>query len=103
AGFTRDYVALALDGAKWLTRHGARLVGIDYLSIEAFDSPSHPVHRHLLEAGIVIVEGLDLSAVPPGHYELSCLPLLLPGADGAPARVILAEPSASSPGSKVTR
>lgn len=87
--FLRDYVALGLDGAEWLIERGARLIGIDYLSIEGFDAPGHPVHRLLLGAGVVILEGVDLSAVPPGRYDLACLPLLIPGADGAPARVVL--------------
>ena len=87
--FRTDYVALALDGADWLVAQGVRLVGIDYLSIEAFEAPEHPVHHRLLEAGIVIVEGLDLRRVSAGSYWLTCLPLLVPGADGAPARVLL--------------
>jgi arylformamidase len=47
------------------------------------------VHKTLLAAGIVVVEGLDLSAVRPGRYELICLPLRLVGSDGSPARVLL--------------
>jgi arylformamidase len=88
-GFTEDYCALAPDGAEFLLRHGVELVGIDYLSIEAFGSGAYPVHHALLERGVVIVEGLDLSAVPPGIYRLVCLPLRLEGLDGAPARAVL--------------
>ncbi len=87
--FTREYVALDLGAARGLVERGIRLVAIDYLSIEAFDSPGHPIHTLLLGAGIVIVEGLDLSAVTPGEYELLCLPLALLGIDGAPCRVVL--------------
>ncbi len=87
--FSRDFVALALDGAHYLVEQGLRLVGIDYLSIEAWHSPGHPVHRHLLGAGLVILEGLDLTGVEPGAYELLCLPLSLPGIDGAPCRALL--------------
>jgi arylformamidase len=47
-----------------------------------------PVHQVLLGAGVVIVEGLDLSEVPAGEYEMTCLPLRIV-ADGSPARVIL--------------
>jgi arylformamidase len=46
-------------------------------------------HRALLDAGICIIEGLDLSNIEPGDYELLCLPLRLAGADGAPARAVL--------------
>lgn len=88
-GFSRDFVALDLEGARYLTERGLRLIGIDYLSIEAFHSPGHPVHRHLLGAGVVILEGLDLSRVAPGVYELVCLPLPVRGIDGAPCRAAL--------------
>ncbi len=88
-GFSRDFVALDLEGARYLTERRLRLIGIDYLSIEAFHSPGHPVHRHLLGAGVVILEGLDLSRVAPGVYELVCLPLPVRGIDGAPCRAVL--------------
>lgn len=88
--FRREFIALAPDAARYLVERGVKLVGIDYLSIEAFvKDPAHPVHTALLAAGVVILEGLDLSAVAPGDYELICLPLLIPGADGAPARAFL--------------
>ena len=44
----------------------------------------YAAHHALLEAGVVIVEGLDLSAVEPGEYEMTCLPLRIVGADGSP-------------------
>ena len=47
------------------------------------------VHRTLLGSGAVIIEGLNLSEVDPGDYELICLPLKIEGGDGAPARVVL--------------
>ena len=67
------------------------LVGIDTLSIEAV-TRDYPVHRTLLGAGVVIVEGLDLSAAAPGPYQLVCLPLRIAGGDGAPARAVLIRP-----------
>ena len=87
-GFSRDFVALTEDAAQELVRRGVRLVGIDYLSIAPFEDPA-PTHIALLEAGVVILEGLDLRRVQPGAYRLLCLPLLIPGADGAPARTLL--------------
>jgi arylformamidase len=87
--FHRDYTYLAPDGAEYLVSLGVRLVGIDYLSIEQFHSGHHRTHKTLLSRGVVIVEGLDLSEPPPGIYELYCLPLLLAGIDGAPARAVL--------------
>ena len=87
--FVRDFTYLAPDGAAYLASLGVRLIGIDYLSIEQFHSGHHRTHRTLLERGIVIVEGLDLSATPMGPYELRVLPLRLAGLDGAPARAVL--------------
>lgn len=89
ADFHTDFIGLAGDAAHWLVARGVRLVGIDYLSIEQFRSPTHEVHRTLLEAGVVILEGLDLRSVPPGDYFLVCAPLKVVAADGAPARVFL--------------
>lgn len=88
--FRPDFVAVDGSGADELVRLGVRLVGIDYLSIAPFDSPL-PAHQICLGAGMVVVEGLDLSGVQPGWYTLYCLPLKLAGAEGAPARVILIE------------
>ena len=87
--FHRDYTYLAPDGAEYLVSLGVRLVGIDYLSIEQFHSGHHRTHKTLLSRGVVIVEGIDLSEPPAGEYELYCLPVLLDGVDGAPARAVL--------------
>jgi len=86
-----DGGALTPDGARWLVDHGVRLVGADTLSIEP-ETAEYPVHRILLGAGVVIVEGLDLATVAPGPYELVCLPLRVLGGDGAPARAVLIRP-----------
>jgi arylformamidase len=77
--------------ARQLVEAGIRLVGVDTLSIEP-PTDSYPVHRLLLTAGVVIVEGLDLAAVEPGEYQLVCLPLRITGGDGAPARAVLIGP-----------
>ncbi len=87
-GFVKDFVGISENGADWLVRTGIKLVGIDYLSIAPYKQ-SLPTHQVLLKPGIIILEGVDLSAVSPGIYTLYCLPLKLAGSDGAPARVIL--------------
>ena len=89
--FRTDFTYLELNAAEWLVAHDVKLVGIDYLSIEKFGSQDHEVHRALLSRDVVILEGLNLSEVPRGRYELICLPLRLRSAlgDGAPARAVL--------------
>jgi len=89
APFDAGYVSLSPEAARLLVERGVRLVGIDALSIEAFGAEGRPTHRTLLGAGVVIVEGLDLTDAPAGDYLLACLPLKLAGADGAPARAVL--------------
>src|SRR3989344_3586181 len=87
--FTDDYVSLSLEGAEYLAKKKISLVGTDYLGIEAKSAPGHPVHKTLLGAGIVNVEGLDLSQVKAWDYLLAVLPLKIRDSDGAPARAIL--------------
>jgi arylformamidase len=89
SSFRQDYTHLTESGARYLVEQGVKLVGVDYLSVEEFKKPGAPAHRALLSAGVVIIEGLNLSDVEPGMYELYCLPLRVADADGAPARVVL--------------
>jgi arylformamidase len=88
-GYQQDHVYLTGDAALYLAQAGLKLVGFDYLSIDRFGDTSYPAHRALLGAGVVVVEGLDLSEVEPGEYDMTCLPLRVGGGDGAPARVVL--------------
>jgi arylformamidase len=89
AEFHPDFTHVAPDAAEYLVSIGVRLVGVDYLSVEQFHSPHHRTHKTLLSNRVVIVEGLALSEPPPGDYELYCLPMLVAGLDGAPARAVL--------------
>jgi arylformamidase len=86
--FIKDFVAISEDGARWLVHNGIKLVGVDYLSVAPFGE-GLPTHRVLLQAGMIVLEGLNLSKISQGFYVLYCLPLKLLGSDGAPARVIL--------------
>ncbi|MED6217761.1 Cyclase-like protein 2 [Stylosanthes scabra] len=88
--FDTSYVGFMVDGATWLVENtDVKLVGIDYLSVAAFDDliPSHLVFLEGRE--IILVEGLKLDDVPAGIYSLHCLPLRLAGAEGSPIRCIL--------------
>ena len=93
----KSFAALSEPAAAYLVAQKLRLVGIDYLSIAPASDPG-PVHRALLAAGAVILEGLDLHTVAAGRYTLACLPLRVAGAEGAPARAVLLPQGALSAG-----
>jgi arylformamidase len=82
--FFKDFVYLSEPAALYLVEKGVKTVGIDYLSIAGIE-----VHRILLDACIPVIEGLDLTPVAPGPYRIICLPLLIEGGEGAPARVVV--------------
>jgi arylformamidase len=87
--FVEDFVYISEQAAAYLAETRVRTVGVDYLSVGGYHSDGAKIHRILLAAGIWIIEGLDLSAVRAGSYEMICLPVKLHGSDGAPARAIL--------------
>lgn len=89
--FQSDYVGLSPGGADYLVAQGVQLVGIDYLSIEPYQSEGLPTHHVLLEANVIILEGLNLSAIRPGFYLLSAFPVCFQRLDGALTRAVLIE------------
>jgi len=89
--FREDYVYLAPEACRVLAESGLKLVGVDYLSIEEYGRRSFESHHILLSKGIALLEGLDLSDVSPGDYELTALPLKIAGGDGSPVRAVLKE------------
>ncbi len=86
--FVSNYIYLEKTGAKFLADKKIKTFGFDYLGIES-NQPNHETHKYLLETEIPIIEGLRLKNVEPGEYILSCLPIFIKDADGAPARAIL--------------
>ena len=89
--FQKEYIYISEDAAEYLVEIGIKLVGIDYLSVERYGATRPATHLTLLGAGVVLLEGLDLSEVQAGRYDLICLPLLIRGGDGSPCRAILVE------------
>ncbi|HEX7230997.1 MAG TPA: cyclase family protein [Candidatus Binatia bacterium] len=85
-----SFAPFSVDAAKALVDLGVKLVGLDYLSA-AGANEQVPVHRAFLDHGVILLEGVDLSEVPPGRYELFCPPVKLAGSDGAPCRAVLRE------------
>lgn len=94
-GFQKDFVALSGDGAQWVVERGIELVGMDYLSADVFGASA--AHDVLLNARVVIVEGMMVNDVAAGWYTLICLPIKVQGADGAPARAVLLDSAAVMP------
>jgi arylformamidase len=88
--FVQDAVHLSVEAARWLAARRVRIIGVDYLSVGGYAAGNGvEVHRALLDAGIWIIEGLDLTQVPAGPCELVCLPIKIAGGDGAPARAFV--------------
>ncbi|MBI4287285.1 MAG: cyclase family protein [Chloroflexi bacterium] len=87
--FAPDFVYVDESAAQYLVEKGVKLLGVDYFSVDRPGDKQKPAHHLLLRQGTIIIEAVDLSGVGPGEYELICLPLNIPGSDGAPARVVL--------------
>ncbi len=84
-------VVLSADAARWCVDAGVTMVGIDWLSVDGPDG-GFPVHHILLEAGILVLEAIDLEKVPAGRYTLIALPLALQEAEASPVRALLLPP-----------
>lgn len=87
--FSESFVYLTLEAAEFCVEKKVSLVGIDYITIEKYGNESFPAHRKILGSGILILEGLNLGAVPPGNYTLMCLPLRIKGSEASPVRAVL--------------
>ncbi len=94
--FVKNFIALDLSAADYLVEKNVKLVGIDYLSIEGFYADENRVHKRLLENNILPLEGINLSGIAPGDYELICLPLKISHTDGAPVRAVLRDLTSDS-------
>jgi arylformamidase len=87
--FAEDFVHMSIEAARFLVERGVSLIGVDYLSVGGYKKDGSEVHQTLLQAGIWLIEGLDLSKVSAGEYDLVCLPLKIVDGDGAPARAVV--------------
>jgi arylformamidase len=86
-----DFAAFSVAAAEALAARGVTLVGLDYLSVAHAGEEQVPVHRAFLTRGVALLEGIDLTEVDPGRYDLICLPVKIRGGDGAPCRAVLRE------------
>lgn len=87
--FVKDFIFISREAADFLVERGVRTIGVDYLSVGGFRRDGSYVHKKLLQGGVWLIEGLDLSRAKAGRYYLICLPLKIDRGDGAPARAIL--------------
>ncbi len=87
--FDKDFVYISKEAAQYLVDCGIRTVGVDYLSVGGFYKDGVETHQILLGAEVWIIEGLDLSKVKPGKFDLLCLPIKMLESDGSPARALL--------------
>ena len=87
--FAEDFVYMEKDAVEFLVTRGIKTLGVDYLSVGGYKKDGPDVHRMLLGAGILIIEGLDLTEALPGSYYMICLPMKILDSDGAPARAIV--------------
>lgn len=90
--FNKDFAAFSPDAIETLALAGVVLVGIDTPSVDPFDSKDLPAHQKLFDWNIRNLEGLVLSHVNEGIYELIALPLSLSGFDASPVRAVLRRP-----------
>ena len=87
--FIEDFIYVSKEAARFLVDRRVRTVGVDYLSVGGFLYHGVETHQILLGSSVWVIEGLNLSQVTRGDYELACLPLKLRGSDGAPARAVV--------------
>lgn len=89
--FYDDFIYLNYEGAKYLFENGVNLIGIDYITIEELGTADFDVHKFLLGKDVIILEGINLSEIEPGLYNLNALPLKLIECEASPVRAILTE------------
>lgn len=89
--FKKDFVGVSASAAAALAKRGIQLVGVDYLSVAAFDEVV-AVHEILLKKKVALLEGINLSGVKKGKYQLICLPISIPNAEASPCRAVLIQP-----------
>jgi arylformamidase len=87
--FNEDFAALTPELVETLHGKGVKLIGIDTPSVDLFESKDLPTHQAFLRCRMAILEGLVLSKLPEGVYELIALPLRLVGFDASPVRAVL--------------
>ena len=87
--WNNDFASLSPELVDDLYHHGVRLIGIDTPSVDPFDSIALEAHHAFAKNDMAMLEGLVLTGVEEGEYELIALPLRIKGADASPVRAVL--------------
>lgn len=81
-------ILMTPEAAEVMAAKGLDLIGVEGQTVGA-DGTQQVIHYTLLQAEVVILEGLDLSVINPGIYFLASQPLKMDGLDGSPVRPVL--------------
>lgn len=84
--FDFEFPWLNQEGAAYLSTLPLKFVGIDQLGIER-NQPDHVTHISLLSKDILIIEGLNLTALESGVYEFSAFTLGVEKVEAEPLMV----------------
>ncbi len=87
--FSQDYVYLSEEAADLCIEKGVGLIGIDYITIDRYNDATFAIHHKILGNNILILEGIDLSEVPPGRFTLFCPALKIKNGEASPVRAFL--------------
>ena len=81
-------VVVTADAARIFAEAGIKLLGNESQSVGPEEAPME-VHKILLEAEVMLLEGIVLNGVEEGKYFLNAAPLNIAGCEGAPCRAYL--------------
>ena len=87
--FKRDFIYFDKDAAEYIAKLGPKGIGIDYMSVDAFDARAPYAHNTFFSNEILVYEGLNLSRVRSGEYFFIGLPLNLKESEDSPVRAVL--------------
>jgi arylformamidase len=87
--WNNDFNSLSPALIHFLAEKNVKLVGLDTPSVDPASDKSLASHKAIYENNMAILEGVILSEVPDGIYNLIALPLRIKNADASPVRAIL--------------
>jgi arylformamidase len=89
--WVENFAALSPEFVDHMKQKGIKLIGIDTPSVDPFHSKTWDAHKRFYANKMSILEGLDLTNISEGIYELIALPLKIIGFDASPVRAVLRE------------